>query len=67
MKAPKEPSLEQQLHYYKQMYLKYLNENHELTSKCIQVKHRHVELKAEIESLKLELEKGYLPYLGVIE
>ena len=67
MKTPKAPPLEQQLAHYKELYLKYFNEVHDLSGKCIEVKLRHVELKAEIASLKLEIEKGYLPFLGVIE
>ena len=66
MKATKEPPLEDQLRHYKAMYLKYFNESHELSSKCIEVKLRHVELKAEIASLKFEQEKEFLPFLGTI-
>lgn len=66
MKQPKQLPLVQQLNHYKAMYLKYFNEAHELSSKCIEVKLRHVELKAEIARLKLELDKGSLPFLGSI-
>ncbi|MFK8027359.1 MAG: hypothetical protein AB8C40_04790 [Gammaproteobacteria bacterium] len=66
MKEQKPPPLDQQLNHYKSMYLKYFNESLESNNKCIEVKLRHVELKAEIATLKLELDKAYMPMLGTI-
>jgi len=66
MKDPKEPPLEDLLHHYKAMYLKYFYESHDMSNKCIEVKHRHVALKVEIAELKLELEKEHMPFLGTI-